>query len=1137
MPMHKNLNMCDLIDLNSPDRKDFISSRLASPLIPVPTDTTNGNCNNRINNACSLVTGKRDSLENNPFDMVLHKTTEYIQKKDDPFEVVLEKALKPKYKKNPSSKTCSVDFTDDYDLKRKKRSPKLKMNKTLDEASINKELSQTDVLAHKISNKGIEFKLKKFDIQTDDLKKSTDTPLNLSSLKNEDIVPTIQIEDTNLSILNQSIMNDTLFKEENDICSDNSNKISTNLKEDINNIDFIPPSIALLKLPNLRRSFSQGENVLPKRPQHLNWTSMTENIQTEQENKSGMLSPLDVLNEAFLKSRSTGSSVFSSLTSISSIATLNTTSPVINASLMLSNGTLNRTFLESCSSEKSDDANKINSTVSSSKGLIKPVANHLNKTRSSISDLTDRLNKLKAKTSELHVPENTMNQDNETTSTFSNDIKECVTVIEKKEECDTNNRLIDVDLFSPESNYSMDQCKSSISDTSSDSVFLDGNKINQSILHEAKLLARTFEEMALKTSSGSSIDDLITNNPLWASELLPAFDDEVDNLIELPTSPNINNVNSDHGKVIHYKDSVLHGSANEKPIVNKSTENMKDLEKELIDPMPTENRVSAATLLLDLKKLIKTENNTEANQLLENLEKALCINCESNTELLTTYLNLTNNLAKSPHKSNSNLEIKNVAETNMECSQENNVTCDLLENVKESAFGKNLNSNNSDIDKSSANSQKCLKEISSELKESNEELTISNENKEKDSDVQNVNTESTCTMESNSSLNENDVMELLTNIGKLLTGQPREHSTVNFLKNFEKVLHLVSSNGNVNENKKTVNNDVEIEKISKPSKLKYENKTHSSVLSKSANRLSLDLESKKQPVNKPETRKSISVFQTPPIKTIPSPLLSKRKGASQLKQVTKRFPSDPGFIGPVSNQKTITNDNKHNSLRDKETKSVTTTNFDKEKSTVIGAVKNKLKKKVGGDVINKKGPMKAILPIGNMQKRASSTPDAQNSKTRKIPSQTSNNVNKRNFGCDISPVTTRVNANNSNGANYSPKRFGKIPSPKRTTPKRCSVDSSIPRSQTPPIHKKLNSSFDVNRYERLTESPQGSLCKVSSSQKNSPISLKRNGNNTQQSPLRDNNKVLHKVKPKNLISKLRRHSVGNNITEKENAYI
>lgn len=32
--------------------------------------------------------------------------------------------------------------------------------------------------------------------------------------------------------------------------------------------------------------------------------------------------------------------------------------------------------------------------------------------------------------------------------------------------------------------------------------FQDGNKVNKSILHEAKLLARTFEEMALRTSSG-----------------------------------------------------------------------------------------------------------------------------------------------------------------------------------------------------------------------------------------------------------------------------------------------------------------------------------------------------------------------------------------------------------------------------------------------------------------------------------------------------------------------------------------------------------------------------------------------------------------------------------------------------------
>ncbi|XP_033331345.2 uncharacterized protein LOC117223252 [Megalopta genalis] len=1172
--MHKKLITCDLIDLNSPDRKGFRGCRLASPLIPVPTDAAESNCNSHVDKTSSLVTVKRDSLENNPFDMVLHKTTEYIQKKDDPFEVVLEKALKSKHKKGASSRTCSIDFTDDYILKRRKKSQKLKMNRTLDESWINEELSPKNMPDNKMSNVGITFGSNKFDIQIDHLK-PTNISADLSVSKSKCVIPTIQVQDTDLSILNQSVMNDTLFEIQSDTCNDNQDNILMNLKEDVYTIGHIQTASTLL--PKLRRSFSQGENILPKRSQCLDRISVIESVQTEYENKNSTSSSPDFLNEGFLKSGSIGSSIFTSISSISSIAQSSNSPSIINTSLILSNGTLNRTFLESCSSDKSNttkinSSKEVRSTSLTTNGLIKPVTNISNKTRASISDLTDRLNKLKTKASEYHVPEIITDKETETISSLSNDIKESVTVMENNEKCDTNNKLIDVDLFSPGSNCSSHQCRNSISDTSSDSVFLDEDKVNKSILHEAKILARTFEEMALKTSSGSSTDDLISNNPLWTSELLPAFDDEVDNLIELPTSPNINNVNSSHEKVTHCKDSVLHENTND---------NVKDLEKELIDPISTEKRVTAATLLLDLKELINTENNTEANKLLENLERALGISWESNTELLSTYLNLTNNLAKSPQKLNNDLEMKNVTETTIEHSLDTNVTGDLSENIKE--LGTNLNGNDSSLDKFSVNSQKCLKEIDNELNDrlrnDNEKTKIENENE--DSNAQNTNTEGTTRrVESNNSVNENVVMDLLTNIGKLLIGQPQEYATVDFLKKFGDVLHLVSGNINVNENIKTNTNDVEIVQISKGSKLKYENKANSSVLSKSVNRLSLQMESKKQSTGKPSPKRSTSISQILPVKTIPSPLLCQRKSTNQLKDVAKRFSSDPGFISLVTNQKVITNDNKFKSVQDVEIKS--DTNLEKEKTAVVGTVKSRLKKKVGGDVINKKGPMKATLPIGNMQKKesfnknmnsttdttppnahkiisstpnptvtrnivkkptrplkpvASSTPDAQNSKTRRLPSHTSNNTNKRNSTCDVSPVTTRLNVSNSDGVNSSPKRTGKIPSSRNTTPKRRSVDSSIPRSQTPPVNKKLNSSLNVSHHERLIESPQRSSYKVSNSQKNSPISLRRNGNNTQQSPLRDNNKLAHKVKPVNLISKIRRHSVGNNVMEKENAYI
>lgn len=61
----------------------------------------------------------------------------------------------------------------------------------------------------------------------------------------------------------------------------------------------------------------------------------------------------------------------------------------------------------------------------------------------------------------------------------------------------------------------------------------------------------------------------------------------------------------------------------------------------------------------------------------------------------------------------------------------------------------------------------------------------------------------------------------------------------------------------------------------------------------------------------------MSVSQTPPIKSTPSPVMSHGKNTSQLKEVTKRFPSDPGFTNPPSNKTVIANSNTNNSRKGK----------------------------------------------------------------------------------------------------------------------------------------------------------------------------------------------------------------------------
>lgn len=120
--------MSDLIDLNSPDVKRLINSKLSSPLIPVPR-------NIESNEQTSSLMEKRESLGSNPFDSVLYETADYVRKKGDPFEVMLQRALKCKSNKITNLEAQSVTFTDDFTPKCRKKFLKM-MNKTLDESLI-----------------------------------------------------------------------------------------------------------------------------------------------------------------------------------------------------------------------------------------------------------------------------------------------------------------------------------------------------------------------------------------------------------------------------------------------------------------------------------------------------------------------------------------------------------------------------------------------------------------------------------------------------------------------------------------------------------------------------------------------------------------------------------------------------------------------------------------------------------------------------------------------------------------------------------------------------------------------------------------------------------------------------------------
>lgn len=95
-------------------------------------------------------------------------------------------------------------------------------------------------------------------------------------------------------------------------------------------------------------------------------------------------------------------------------------------------------------------------------------------------------------------------------------------------------------------------------------------------------------------------------------------------------------------------------------------------------------------------------------------------------------------------------------------------------------------------------------------------------------------------------------------------------------------------------------------------------------------------------------------------------------------------------------------------------------------------------------------------------------------------------------------------------------RQSKLPTPKKsTTPKRQETDAfRVSRYSTPPRH---NSSLNMNKHA-LPESPQRLNRSLTVyGQRYSPASQRKSGEKMQESPLKENNRVIAKVKPLKLV--------------------
>lgn len=329
------------------------------------------------------------------------------------------------------------------------------------------------------------------------------------------------------------------------------------------------------------------------------------------------------------------------------------------------------------------------------------------------------------------------------------------------------------------------------------------------------------------------MDDLISNNTLWMSELLPAFEDEavVDNLIELPASPK--------GDV---KESNKSNEMKQSPINIDNTEenSMKGTELQFTECGFAVKDTIVTTLLLDLKKLIKAENNLEANKLIDNLESVLGVNYKNNTELLATCFNISNELRT--------LESSNDKSVSGEQSDKISIDKSQEENKKESTEEK-LNS----IERSLPHTNHKLENMSqaTTISSDNSSTKISpyKDNSENPLDINIMNSpeiasSTSFNKEKDNHLDEKLAVKLLINLGKLLSGQAEDITTLRLLKNIGKALNIASNNLKIENESQTNDKTHDAQQITPTRASESERDERWFVSTKAAHERSFDSKSK-----------------------------------------------------------------------------------------------------------------------------------------------------------------------------------------------------------------------------------------------------------------------------------------------------
>lgn len=339
---------------------------------------------------------------------------------------------------------------------------------------------------------------------------------------------------------------------------------------------------------------------------------------------------------------------------------------------------------------------------------------------------------------------------------------------------------------------------------------------------------------------------------------------------------------------------------------------VKELEREMVEP---ENKLEAAKLLMELEKLIINENNPKAIELLDDLGKNLGIKYESNVELLKVFIQDANNDQK--------------IEENLEKSDEINSSVDSTAKNKEY----NCTINN-------LNTEKLLNK--------NEKTIVLNEQCHMSPDSSGIinqqedNAICTSNEQQNTGVNDQLVMNLHIALQQLLIGYNGEPAVL--VDNLSKLLNHPGNNNKLGKAKK---NASPIKKIPvSPSK------GMRSSLNGLANRRSIDTNLKK-PVLKLRT----SISQMP----VPSTSRRSETAKVRLDSPIKKGPKRRTTSNPDSFTDTKINFNNESGGKS-----------DKITFKVPILDKNKLRKKGDSQATMRRGPMKAIIPMGSMQRSGSS---------------------------------------------------------------------------------------------------------------------------------------------------------------------